>query len=64
MSKTRNQIASENRIDAINTIKKLMDQAVDENKELPKERIVSWCIMNLGISRRNALDYIKAAEYL
>ena len=62
--KTRAQQASEDRIHAIQTIKALMVQADKEDKELPKERIVSWSIMNLGLSRRTALDYIKAAEHL
>ena len=61
---SRQQIATENRNFQINGIKERMKMVFNEGREVDKQKLVAYCIMDMGLTKRMAVEYINAAKVI
>jgi hypothetical protein len=45
----------------INKIRNAIKQAKNEDKKVDPEKLISYCMVEFGVSRRTAMEYIRTA---
>lgn len=58
----RSQLLKEERIDKILRIAARIKLTFQANRDVDKEKLISVCMMDFGLSRRTALEYLQAIK--